>query len=250
MTVVFGTTDDLASGDFVKTIVYGDSGVGKTRLAATAPKPLLVDFRERGTLSLKGRGVPVLQIDTFDELRTLIGCAANDRPFKFGDHVIDLFEYETLIIDSISAGSEVSVMHDKKTAANLLKVFGDIVDEVTEILCLLKELPNHHVVVTAKLAAVQDEVKKTSFYGPSFPGRKLGPATPYHFDEVWCLDVRPGAPGKPGERFMLCDKTYTHTAKDRSGNLAVEEFPHLDYLFHKCLGKPWQQPTTEAKETK
>jgi hypothetical protein len=54
--------------DFEKILVFGRSGAGKTRLAATAPNVLLIDVDEKGTKSTKRDIDPnAIRIDTVDE---------------------------------------------------------------------------------------------------------------------------------------------------------------------------------------
>jgi len=54
---------------FLKALVYGRNGAGKTRVAATAPKPLLlVDVNEKGTKSIRTyKGVDVMPVRKWEE---------------------------------------------------------------------------------------------------------------------------------------------------------------------------------------
>lgn len=54
---------------FVKVLVYGVNGAGKTRFAATAPKPLIIDINEKGTDSVKDYpGVDVFHAKTWADV--------------------------------------------------------------------------------------------------------------------------------------------------------------------------------------
>lgn len=54
---------------YVRALLYGKNGKGKTRIAATAPKPLLLDINEEGTTSIRHfDGVKVLPIKTWEQL--------------------------------------------------------------------------------------------------------------------------------------------------------------------------------------
>ena len=51
----------------VKCLVYGESGVGKTRLTLTCPTPIIISSEKR-LLSLKDAEIPVIKIDNHKDL--------------------------------------------------------------------------------------------------------------------------------------------------------------------------------------
>ncbi|KPK91446.1 MAG: hypothetical protein AMJ88_13625 [Anaerolineae bacterium SM23_ 63] len=53
----------------IKMVLYGDPGLGKTRLLVTAPKPLIFEFDPEGELSIADSGVPFFKIQSMNELR-------------------------------------------------------------------------------------------------------------------------------------------------------------------------------------
>jgi len=84
------TTTDVVS-EFVKVLVFGDSGVGKTVLAATAPSPIIISA-ERGLLSIAGTSIPVLEVSTLEELYEAYEYVTGEE----GDI------YKTICLDSVS----------------------------------------------------------------------------------------------------------------------------------------------------
>ena len=56
--------------NYVTSLFYGRSGTGKTTLAATYPKKILVmDFRDKGTDSIRDiDGIDILEIETWDDV--------------------------------------------------------------------------------------------------------------------------------------------------------------------------------------
>lgn len=68
---------------FLKALIYGKNGTGKTRFGATAPKPIVVDCNERGTLSIrKFKDVKVFHVETWTEIDTIfwyLQAADHDR---------------------------------------------------------------------------------------------------------------------------------------------------------------------------
>lgn len=75
----------------LKLLVYGDSGVGKTVLACTAPKALVLDA-EHGLASAAVRGLEcdVLPINSWEEIQSAYMFLKN------ADH-----DYESVVIDSL-----------------------------------------------------------------------------------------------------------------------------------------------------
>lgn len=77
---------------WVKLLAYGDNGSGKTRLAASFPKVLILDIKEKGTRSTVGSHAHKREVNTFDE----VGLAY--WFLKGGDH-----PYKTIAIDTVTA---------------------------------------------------------------------------------------------------------------------------------------------------
>lgn len=84
------SVDDL--GPYVKVLVYGVNGSGKTRFAASAPNCLIIDINERGTRSAVGTGSDVMEVEDWETLGSLYWH------LKSGDH-----EYDSVAIDTLTA---------------------------------------------------------------------------------------------------------------------------------------------------
>lgn len=90
--------------DYSAVLFYGESGTGKTTLAATYPKPLLIlDLREHGTRSIKKvKGADVVRIDTWKEYEEIFFELEKD------DH------YKTIVHDQVSALQALGMDHIRK----------------------------------------------------------------------------------------------------------------------------------------
>lgn len=78
---------------YARMLVFGRSGAGKTRLAASAPNVLLIDVNEKGTDSVrKDFNPPVYPVDLWSELQDVYWYLAS------GDH-----KYESVAIDGVTA---------------------------------------------------------------------------------------------------------------------------------------------------
>jgi hypothetical protein len=77
----------------VKVLIYGRNGQGKTRTAAAAPKPLIIDINEHGTRSVKSyKGAEVFQVRRWEDITWAYWM------LREGEH-----EYETVILDTVTA---------------------------------------------------------------------------------------------------------------------------------------------------
>ena len=65
--LVITDTSQFSLAHGVKGLIYGRSGVGKTRLMATLPSPIIISA-EGGLLSLRQEKIPAIEIKTLDDL--------------------------------------------------------------------------------------------------------------------------------------------------------------------------------------
>lgn len=81
---------------YVKCLIYGDPGSGKTVFAASAPKPLIIDTENSSRSILDfpdlARHVKILKVQSFNDLNTLFWHLMNG----------DIPDVETVVIDTIS----------------------------------------------------------------------------------------------------------------------------------------------------
>ena len=85
----------------IKVLVYGRNGRGKTRFAATAPKPLIVDCNERGTKSVRNYpNAYVFRANKWEDLTYVYWY------LKEGNH-----KYESVILDTLSQAQNLCMKH-------------------------------------------------------------------------------------------------------------------------------------------
>lgn len=70
-------------------------------------------------------------------------------------------------------------------------------------------------------------------WGPSMPGKKLGPNLAYFFDAVFAMRVKQTDEGITRALQTTTDGQWT--AKDRSGALATFEEPDLEKILNKIV---------------
>lgn len=199
-----------AGVDQVKLLVYGASGVGKTVLCSTAPKPIIISA-EKGLLSIADKEVDILEVSSISEL---------EQAFK----IVAKGEWETVCLDSLSEIAEVVLAEYKALVNDGRQAYGQLNDEMTKIIRQFRSL-DKNVVVTAK--ELKDESGSTMYSRPSMPGKTLTGSVPYFFDLVLYMK------STKEKRVLYTKDSFTHNAKDRSGKLGDKEDPNLTDLFLK-----------------
>jgi energy-coupling factor transporter ATP-binding protein EcfA2 len=207
----------------VKLLVYGHAGAGKTTLAASMPRPIIISA-EGGLLSIQGAALPYIEVSSMETLREAFDYVS-------GEHGA---EFDSIVLDSISEIAEVVLIHEKAVNKDGRAAYGEMAVQMTSIIRAFRDLPGKHVLMTAKVEKSQDETGRI-LYSPSMPGNKVGQSLPYFFDEVLALRVEKDAEGV-AQRALMCDSDGLWLAKDRSGKLDAWESPDIGAVIAKIGG--------------
>ena len=208
----------------VKLLVYGQAGAGKTSLIPTLPTPIVLSA-EGGLLSISGSDTPYIEIKTIDDLFEAYEWLTTTDEGK---------AFNSIALDSISEIAEVCLDTEKKAAKDPRQAYGEMQTKMADIIRAFRDIPNRHVLMTAKLEKQADEMGRI-LYAPSMPGNKTGQALPYFFDEMLALRVEKDAEGNT-QRALMCDSDGLWAAKDRSGKLDAWEAPNLGEIIAKIGG--------------
>ena len=223
MAINLKTTGGLTANG-VKLLVYGQAGAGKTSLIKTLPNPIVLSA-EGGLLSIQDADLPYLEVSTLEELREAYTWLAESGEAK---------QYQSVALDSISEIAEVVLSHEKKVNKDGRAAYGEMDVQMTEIIRAFRDMPGHHVYMSAKLEKQSDETGRMMYF-PSLPGNKTAQKLPYFFDEVLALRVEKDAEGVT-QRALMCDSDGLWLAKDRSGKLDDWEAPDLGAIIRKIGG--------------
>lgn len=239
MALTWTTSSQSAVAQGVKCLVYGDSGMGKTALCATAPRPLILSA-ESGLLVLNKRNleklfgvgnasitydIPVINLTTIQQV---------DEAYDWITRAAEAKAFDTICMDSISEIAEQCLNNAKRTVKDPRQAYGDLIEKMETVVRKFRDLPNKHVYMSAKLAPMKDELSGITRFGPSMPGAQLGQKMPYFFDEVFRLGVGKTPQGEQ-YRFLQTSADLQNIAKDRSGALDAMEPPHLSHVFNKIM---------------
>ena len=140
MAINFSTTRECALADGIKVLVYGGPGEGKTRLCATAPKPLII-AAEGGMLSLREEDIPVIRVKNIEDLRDAYQWVLTDPKAA---------KFETICVDSMTEIGEIVLSAAKASVKDVRSAYGDLIDEMTKILKQFRDLRGYNVYISAK----------------------------------------------------------------------------------------------------
>lgn len=204
---------DVKTDGAQKALIEGDSGVGKTCLAATFPGPKLIfDFDGKvdsaaAYLRHKGLTEHLNQIEV-EQFSAQLGTSPIDQLMKIinekliPQQKVGKMECQTLIVDSITTFSAAVLAHIVKTNPGIkrnetrqgpqpgLQDYGILRREFQRLIPGLLSLPCN-VIMLAHIAVEKDEatgqVMRHAMMDGSF-AREL----PIYFKEVWRLYVKDG----------------------------------------------------------
>ena len=240
MAMQFGMSSDLASTNGIKMIVHGASGLGKTVLCATLPKPLIIS-NESGLLSLAkanlerifgvntpgiSYNIPVIQVQTEDDLLEAYRWVVGSDQAK---------QFESVALDSLSELSESILNNAKAKTKDPRQAYGEVITRTEVMVRSFRDIPDKNIYFATKTEATKDELSGIVTWGPSMPGAKLGQKLPYFTDEVFQLTRLKDAAGKT-HLVLRTRPDAQNVAKDRSGALAEYEPPHLGNIIRKIKG--------------
>ncbi len=128
--------------DFITSLFYGRSGTGKTTLASTFPKKiLLLDFRDRGIDSIKDiKGIDVFNIQEWVEVESIYWSLTKGSA-----------KYKSIALDSITGMQNLAIHEVKKNEGqedneNLSKRgWGMVSSMMNQWLLNYRDLPYHIV---------------------------------------------------------------------------------------------------------
>lgn len=221
----FSNTNDVHNNG-VKALVYGIAGAGKTTLATTLPRPIIISA-ENGLLSIAGSGIGVIEVENFEDLKQAYQWCVNPANQTY---------FDSIMLDSISEIAEQILLFAKTKVKDARLAYTDLSDRLIDIIKDFRDIKGKHVIMTAKIESAKEELTGVTKYFPSVPGNKLTQKLPYLFDEVLYLGVKTDPSTNQSFRFIQTQPDFQVAAKDRSGKLNFTEPPNLGLIINKIIG--------------
>ena len=211
----------------LKILVYGNSGTGKTFLAATAPKPLFVLTERQAIPSISASNPEALIYICNDanDLREVIRQARDGK--------IEGQEFETLVIDSLTEAQRLlkdEIASKSRRPDFTLQDWGRLAEKMRQLVRALRDLPCT-VVCTALLEDMSEENSGVRHIFPLFYGKKTKSEIAQWFTIIGCLyrrDIK-GEDGKgiaqrnlmfDGADHILCKGAFPLSGVIKDPNLS------------------------------
>jgi hypothetical protein len=168
----------------VKALIYGDSGAGKSFLAATAPKPLILLTELNGQVSISHSNpkADIIHITSANMLAQVLRDI-EDNPEAYAD-------YETIVIDSLTETQRLikdRIMSRKSSGQGFqIQDWGKMAEDMRAMVRRIRSL-NKHVVCICLMESETEESTGIRHIRPAFEGRKTGAEIAQYFNFVGFL---------------------------------------------------------------
>lgn len=202
------------SVDYVRCLIYGESGMGKTPLSATAPKPIFIDSDD-GLLSISALNLPSLKVNDYEDLNDAIDFLKKKKNQK---------RFETIVVDDLTEIAEVVLANLEGTEKDGRRAYMKLFRETKKVIRRFKKLP-YNIIFICKLTILNDD--GLLIRQPAMSGKALPEWIPYSVDEVFALTKQKKI------RYLLTEKNKKWYAKDRSCCLNKKEKPNMTEIFNK-----------------
>ena len=233
------------------TALFGPSGGGKTTLAATAPKPMILDSNQ-GTLSIEGRPsfafgrVDVHGIKELDRAYdNATGTGKSDWRKKYETIVFDHFDdIQDLFLNQLGeAGAERDDRRDPDETQQ--REWGIMGSRLRRYLRKFKQVPMHKILICG-----EKEDRETGRMAPALVGALKG-QLPYLVDHTMYLRI-----GKNGKRYLHLDsgegwyaKTRAWWLPERKLEVPFDDPTFLTRLFDRIAAGPTGTSTKRGAPT-
>jgi hypothetical protein len=211
---------DFARHYFVKMLLFGGPGSGKTPLVTTAPAPVLF-AAETGLATMRGSNVPTYPILNTATARAAIDWITSDAK--------DAAQFQTVFVDSGTQMAQNALDHWLPLRSDGRKAYGDMDKEMYPLFNRLYYQKNKHVVIVAK-ESIDGEENRI----PIFPGKSMNSWVPHLFDLIAHLGIY--SAGAWRGLALRCHPEFEKVkVRARYRTLDPLEPPDLSALFRKAM---------------
>lgn len=232
---------DLSQHDYLKVLVWGDQGTGKTRFGTTFPGPVLaVDVGEKGYIAFKKEAkagkLDVTEIEDFQQLL--------DTFLYLRDHET---KYKTVIVDSMTGlsnmailsyleakGKKISLETAKKWGSLTQNDYGEIANKVKPLLNTIKELEMNVVFTAHSKSLVKERESKNDSIEATVEVDGIDSDIVEELEEIKA--------GKKGMKALIDLKSVPIYVPNISKSVGQSLMAGVDYIFHSFIDATGPEP--------
>lgn len=241
------TTGTTEYGHYLKALVCGDPGSGKTLISSTFPHPFYASA-EGGMLSVWDRSIKHVKVESSTDLKSVLLLAEQDPDVRKKTVGAPM---DTVVIDTIDEVARILIkerLAESKKDALAISDWGWLGDQLRAIIRGFRNL-DMHVVFTCHLKSTEDSETGRTFVKPAIQGQ-VGDEIAAYVDLALLLRantvVRPvdGESKRVTIRYIQTYPDQNHPwVKDRSGKLP----PELGINFNDDFDRMYAVIFDEAK---
>lgn len=226
MSLVIRRTGAADYGRFIKMLLCGEPGAGKTLMSSTFPNPLYISA-EGGLMSIADRNLPYIEVESVNDLLNIKNVLDQDREVRA--EVLGI-EIDTVVLDTIDEIQKIFIQERLKTekkAAMVLQDWGWLNEQMQAVVRGFRNL-DMHVVFTCHLKEQTDGDSGKSWVKPALQGG-IADAIAGYVDLSVAIDAKLDTK-VVGDSVQRVQSRTLHTfptprmsfLKDRSGKLPQE----------------------------
>lgn len=246
MSIKIRSSKTISHKGGIKVAIHSLAGMGKTMLAASCPKPVVILTERTGAdclteanikdvWSVDGKlkkgivtDIPIIEAYTTSDIEEAITFCRNSD------------DYETIIFDSVSEMSKLRLKEALPNHKNAMQAYGVMAAHVDQLIREMRDDPKNWVFLfhSEREDVYNDEGEASStMYVPGFEGQKMQNEFPYLIGDVYALVSEFDDEGQENRVLRTRQGDSTYYAKNRRGRLDELEEPHIGRIFWKLNRK-------------